>query len=94
MFRIGQLQLYSRGSQHARRFYILFAFCLLSFNQSLFWITYSPIASNAKECAAGLPLSANPGGGGASGPSAAWRFLSLGDLTRFTLAFAPDLSSG
>ena len=64
MFRIGQLQLYSRGSQHARRFYILFAFCLLSFNQSLFWITYPPIASNAKECAAGLPLSANPGGGG------------------------------
>ena len=30
------------------RFYILFAFCLLSFNQCLFWITFSPIASNAK----------------------------------------------
>lgn len=32
----------------AARFYILFAFCLLSFNQCLFWITFSPIASNAK----------------------------------------------
>ena len=30
------------------RFYILFAFCMLSFNQCLFWITFSPIASNAK----------------------------------------------
>jgi hypothetical protein len=31
------------------RFYVLFAFCLLSFNQCLFWITFSPIAGNAKE---------------------------------------------
>ena len=30
------------------RFYILFAFCLLSFNQSLFWITFSPVSSSAK----------------------------------------------
>jgi len=30
------------------RFYVLFAFCLLSFNQCLFWITFTPIASNAK----------------------------------------------
>eukprot|EP01050_Picozoa_sp_SAG11_P026868 SAG11_NODE_6592_length_1282_cov_1.478445_2_plen_305_part_00 len=32
----------------AARFYILLAFCLLSFNQSLFWITFSPVASSAK----------------------------------------------
>ena len=29
---------------------VLFAFCLLSFNQCLFWITFSPIASISKDC--------------------------------------------
>ena len=61
-----QLQLYSRGSQRAAprapRFYTLFAFWLLSFNQSLFWITCSPIVSNAKEEGVRRGAAANLGG--------------------------------
>jgi hypothetical protein len=30
------------------RFYVLFAFMVTSFNQCLFWITYSPITQNTQ----------------------------------------------
>jgi hypothetical protein len=30
------------------RFYVLFAFMLTSFNQCLFWITFSPITQNTQ----------------------------------------------
>jgi hypothetical protein len=33
---------------YPHRFYVLFVFSLLSFNQNLFWLTFSPIARNAE----------------------------------------------
>jgi hypothetical protein len=33
---------------YPRRFYVLFVFSLLGFNQSLMWLTFSPIARNAE----------------------------------------------
>ena len=34
---------------YPHRFYVLFIFSLLSFNQNLFWLTFSPIARNAEK---------------------------------------------
>eukprot|EP00299_Pterocystis_sp_00344_P017235 c8643_g1_i1.p1 GENE.c8643_g1_i1~~c8643_g1_i1.p1 ORF type:complete len:486 (+),score=81.84 c8643_g1_i1:72-1460(+) len=36
-------------SQHAHRFYFLFVFSLLCFNQVLFWITFSPISEHTSD---------------------------------------------
>ena len=34
---------------YPQRFYVLFVFSLLSFNQNVIWLTFSPIARNAEK---------------------------------------------
>jgi len=41
--------LISDSRVYRRRFYVLFVFCFLAFNQSTFWLTYSPISQSSQQ---------------------------------------------